>query len=235
MKHRAIAIIPARGGSKRIPKKNVVDIDGKPLIAYTILSAKISKYFPSRIYVSTDDAEIAQTATRYEAKIIKRPNQHAKDKSSTLSVLKHSVEALEEEGVRFDTVVLLQPTSPFRSATTIISGIKKLWGNWDKLDAIFSVKQTKFPSNWILKINKELLEFIYANDFSKIRGQDFDKNYEIDGVLYVYKKDFIKKALRYPFAKNRSGYILTSKLESIDVDDMEDLNIARALFAYKKG
>lgn len=229
MAHKAIAIIPARGGSKRIPKKNLVDLGGKPLIAYTILNAKKSKYVKNNLYVSTENQTIAKVGKEFGANVVHRPKDLATDEASTLSVLKHVVEQVEKDGVEFDTVVLLQPTSPFRKSSTIDGGVKKLWDNWQKMSAVFSVKQTKFPPNWMLRIKGDLLEFVFPNDFLKIRGQDLEKTYEVDGVLYVLKKELIKKSVHYPFAHGKTGYLITDKIESVDIDDEDDLKIARAI------
>lgn len=232
MQHRAVAIIPARGGSKRIPRKNLADLGGKPLIAHSILSAKKSKYLNRRIYVSTEDREIGKIAKKYGGQVIDRPRGLAGDKTTTLAVLQHAIDVLEKKGLDFDTVVLLQATCPLRKTATIDKGIKKLWDNWKRLDAVFSVTQTKFPPSWMLKISKDKLEFLYPNDFSKIRRQDLEKTYEFDGVLYVLKKDLVKSSKFYPFSHHRTGYLVTGKIESIDIDDMEELEIARALFKY---
>lgn len=229
MAHKAIGIIPARGGSKRIPRKNLVDLGGRPLIAYSILSAKQSEYLGDNVYVSTEDNEIAQISEGLGAKVIKRPEDLATDEASTLSVLKHTVSELEKSGVDFDTVVLLQTTCLFRKTSTINEGIEKLWDNWEEYKVIFSIRSSKFPPNWLLRIKDEKLEFILQNDFSKVRSQDLDQTYEIDGVLYVYKKDHLMAADNYPFAEGMSGYIKTNKIEGLDIDDTEDLEIARAL------
>lgn len=227
MDHRAVAIIPARGRSKRIPRKNLVDLGGLPLIVHTIISAKKSKYLAQRIFVSTEDKEISQTSKKYGANVINRPKHLADDKTSTIDILKHSVEVLSKKEIDFDTVVLLQPTSPFRSSETIDKGIKKLWSNWQRLDAIFSVKPQKFPPIWSLKIKGDILEFLYPNDFSKIRSQDLGKTYEIDGALYVIKSDFLRKSEKYLYSPGKTGYLVANKKESLDIDDEEDLEIAR--------
>ena len=234
MKHKAVAIIPARGRSKRIPGKNLVDIGGKPLIAHSLITAKQSEYLKDRIFVSTEDDEIAKVSKEYGALVINRPKDLATHNSSTLSVLKHAVNVLEKEGKVFDTVVLLQPTSPFRKSETIDKGLEKLWDNWQRFDAVFSVIKTKFPPIWMLRIKDDILEFLYPNDFSKIRGQDLEKTYEIDGVLYVIKKESVKKSKLYPFVHGKTGYIVTGKIESIDIDDLEDLEIVRALVKRSK-
>lgn len=233
MAHKAIAIIPARGGSKRIPRKNLVDVGGKPLIAYSILSAQKSKFLQGNIYVSTEDEEIAELSKKLGVKVIERSTGLASDSARTLDVLKQAIRVLEKNGEDFDTVVLLQATCPFRKVSTIDEGIKNLWNNWSKYKVIFSVRPSKFPPNWLLKINRQKLEFIVPNDFSKIRSQDLDQAYEIDGVLYVYKKDHLMKSNRYPFAKGKSGYIITQKTEAIDIDDFEDLELARVISKSK--
>lgn len=229
MNHKAIAIIPARGGSKRIPRKNLVDLGGKPLLAHSIISALASKYLKDSVYVSTEDNEIASTAEKFGAKVIKRSPALASDTTRTLDVLQETVKALEKEGHNFDTIVLLQATCPFRRTSTIDLGLEKLWNNWERYKVIFSIRPTKFPPNWLLKIKNQKLEFILPNDFSKIRSQDLDSTYEIDGVIYVYSKDHLMKSEEYPFAHNKSGYVISSKVEALDIDDHEDLKLARKL------
>lgn len=229
MIHKAIAIIPARGGSKRIPRKNLQVLGGKPLVVHSILSALESPYLIDSVYASTEDKQIAKIAKIYGAKIIERPMALATDTATTLSVIQHAIKELESLGVDFDTVVLLQATCPFRKTSTIDRGLEKFWKNWSKYKSLFSVRPSKFPPNWLLKINGGTLKFILPNNFSRIRTQDLDKSYEIDGVLSVHKKDQLKKSKKYPFARNRTGYIFTNKMESIDIDDVYDLKIARAL------
>ena len=228
MKHNAIAIIPARGGSRRLPKKNLLLLGGTPLIAHTINCAKKSLFIKENIFVSTDDAKIAKVATKLGVGVIDRPKELASDTAQTVDVLKHAISYLDDK-IEFDTVVLLQATAPFRKTATIDMGVKKLWSNWTKLQTVFSVKVSKFPPNWLLSIDKNILKFVLPNDFSKVRSQDLKKTYEIDGVFYVFKKDFLKKVQRYPFAVGKSGYVFTDKIESVDIDDAEDLKIARAL------
>lgn len=229
MAHKAIAIIPARGGSKRIPRKNLVDLGGKPLIAYSIETAKKSIFINSSIYVSTEDEEIAELSKKLGVKVIERSTDLASDSARTLDVLKQAIRVLEKNGEDFDTVVLLQATCPFRKTSTIDSGIEQLWDNWAKYDVIFSIRPSKFPPNWLLTIKNERLELILPNDFSKIRSQDLDQAYEIDGVLYVYKKDHLMRSEKYPFAKHKSGFVFAQKTEAIDIDDFDDLEIARAV------
>lgn len=229
MKHKAVAIIPARGGSKRIPRKNIVELGGLPLLAHSIISAKKSKYLNDLIFVSTEDAKIAKVAKKFGGKIIDRPASLATDGATTLSVLQHSVKALDAQELDFDTVVLLQATCPFRRTATIDRSIKKIWDNWNKYKVIFSIQPSKFPPNWLFKVKGDKLQAILPNDFSKIRSQETFQTYQIDGVVYVYKKDFLIKSKKYAYSADMSGYIKTTKTESIDIDNMEDLKLARKL------
>ena len=224
-----MAIIPVRGGSKRIPRKNLVNLGDKPLTAHSILNALKSKYLKNSVYVSTEDKEISKISNKYGAQVIDRPAELATDTSTTLSALKHAVNYLEKSGVEFDTVVLLQATCPFRKTSTIDAGIEKLWKNWNEYKALFSVRPSKFPPNWLLKIKNDKLEFILPNDFSKIRSQDLDDTFDIDGVLYVFNKDYLKKTENYPFESGATGFIISSKKEALDIDDNEDLKLARYL------
>ena len=232
--HKAIGIIPARGGSKRIPRKNLVDLGGMPLIAHSILSAKKSKYIKNNLYVSTEDHEIAKVSERLGAKVLIRPKILSSDTAQTLDVLKQAVNLLEERGVDFDTVILLQPTSPLRRTQTINSGLEKLWNNWKRLDVIFSLMPAHHPYYWQLVIKNEKLEFVLPNDFSKIRSQDFEKTYEIDGVIYVLKKDFLKTAKGYQFSRGRSGYVLTDIIERLEIDYPQELDIVRSVLEHLK-
>ena len=123
-----ISIIPARGGSKRLPRKNILLLAGKPLIAYSIEQSFKSKYI-DRTIVSTEDKEIAETSKKYRAEIIKRPKELATDEATTLVVLQHVLSVLREQNYNPDVVVLLQPTSPLRKTSQIDESIRKLIDN----------------------------------------------------------------------------------------------------------
>lgn len=227
-KHNAIVIIPARGGSKRIPKKNIAQIGNKPMLAYSILRAQETPYLKDKVFVSTEDKDIAKIALKYGAKVIARPIELAADETDTLPVLQHAVESIDN-GINFDTIIVLQPTSPFRTVKTIKSSIEKLWNNWGKFDAVFSVTKTKFPPSWTLEIKRNKLEFMFPNDFQKIRNQELENTYWFDGVVYVLKKELVLKSKHYPFSPGRTSFVITGKIESIDIDEPEDLEVARAL------
>ncbi len=136
MKH-TVAVIPARGGSKGLPRKNLRLLAGKPLVAYTIEAAKASSYV-DRVIVSTEDEEIAETARKYGAEVpFLRPKELAEDLTPTEPVLKHAVEWLEKaEGYQVDIVLFLQPTDIFRKRFMIDEAIKRLLDD-DTLDSVF--------------------------------------------------------------------------------------------------
>jgi len=122
---RVVALIPARGGSKRLPRKNIYPLLGKPLIAYAILACKKSKYI-DRIFVSTEDGEIKKVAKKWGAKIIDRPHYLAEDHIWTQDVMKHAVLDLMEQGIKFDILARIQANSPMVETEKIDEGISKL-------------------------------------------------------------------------------------------------------------
>lgn len=190
-----LAITPARGGSKGIPRKNIKEIAGKPLIAWTIESAKKSNLL-DRYVVSTEDAEIASVAKKYGADVLYRPSELATDEVSTLRVLQHAV-----ENIPCDIVVLLQATSPIRHEGLIDECIKEFQANEDdSLATGFICKYVEYGK-------------------SELRRQDIKGFFYDDGNLYIMKADLIKKGDRYG---KKTGRKIISKWENIDIDDTFD-------------
>ena len=128
MTKKVLAIIPARGGSKGLPRKNIADLAGKPLIAWTIEASLNSKYI-TKTMVSSDDKEILDISVEYGAEIIKRPENLASDDATSESVVKHAIDCLEATGEVFDIVVLLQPTSPLRNSKDIDNAIELMFSS----------------------------------------------------------------------------------------------------------
>jgi len=224
---KVIAIIPARGGSKRVPKKNIKYLNGKPLIAYSIEQSLGCKEI-SRTIVSTDSKEIAGISRRYGADVIMRSKELATDKSSSLDVLKHLVFVLEEENYDFDSVIMLQPTSPLRSSNLLSKAINKFMKS--NSDMMISVKKADMPSNWFLRIEKDELKFISKNDFSKIRKQDQKDNaiYLINGSVYIFNKELIMNSENYVWGDRVTPLVMSSH-ESLDIDEEIDFKIAESL------
>ena len=144
-----LAIIPARGGSKRLPRKNLLDLCGKPLIAWSIESALKSKYI-SKVIVSSDDEEILQISLNFGATVIKRPDELASDTATTFDAIEHTIKSLE----KYDYVVLLQPTSPLRDEKHIDKAIELL--EEKDADAIISVCEVEHSPLWCNTLDENL-------------------------------------------------------------------------------
>ena len=168
-----LGITPARGGSKGIPRKNIKEIAGKPLIAWTIEAARKSRLL-DKYLVSTEDEDITGIAKKYGADILYRPAELATDEASTMSVLQHAVERIP-----CDIVVLLQATSPIRHEGLIDECIKEFVDNdYDSLATGFICKYVEYGRNGL-------------------RRQDIEGFFYDDGNIYVIKTDLIKKGDRY--------------------------------------
>ena len=225
-----LGIIPARGGSKRIPNKNIKKLLGKPMIYYTIKEAKKSKYL-SEIVVSTEDKKIAKIVNEYNVKVIDRPKYLAKDTSSSLDIFKHVITQLEnKENFSPDIVVILQPTSPLRIVHDIDNSIRKFIFN--KCDSVVSVSKVEHPPHWmyILK-NRKLNRIIIKGQENKIERKDLPTIYQLNGAVEVTSRNNIiknnsllgKMILPYLMPLNRS----------IDIDNVLEFNLTKLLLSKK--
>lgn len=205
-----VAIIPARGCSKSIPKKNIKLLAGKPLIAYSIEQAKNSKLI-NKVVVSTDDDEIAEVAEKYGAEVIKRPDELATDTAPTEPVLQHAVKELEKQGYKADLIVLLQPTSPLREKDDIDDAIKTLQEK--NADSLLSV-----CPNHLFLWKEDGISINY--DYKKRpRRQDMEQ-YAENGSIYVTKTNILMKE------NNRLGGKIALHImkpeNSLEIDDEFD-------------
>lgn len=221
---RVLAIIPARGGSKGIPRKNLINFSGKPLMQWSIEAAIKSKYITD-IVVSSDDNEILNLARKNkEIVALKRPYNLAQDNSKTEPVLIHVLESLEDKD--FDYLVLLQPTSPLRSSKDIDTAFEELL-NTDAT-ALISVCELEHHPFKSFKINeKGYLQGIINNDFPFYPRQELPKTYRANGAIYIIEVS--------SFLKNKS--LLTNKTvdfkmsleKSLDVDSLKDLDFVHKI------
>ena len=225
-----IAIIPARGGSKGIPQKNIIDLGGLPLLAWSIRVARAAKVL-DEVYVSTDDDEIAKIAKEYGARVpFLRPKELATDKATTVDAISHFILKLKMENNCPDIVVLLQPTQPFRSVETIIKAIEayKLTGS-----GVVSVSRVAEHPVLMRYFDKStsVLTRLLGNVNSTVRRQDFSEVYRVNGAVYVNSvEDYLqKKSLN----DNPIG-VITTELEGVDIDTLDDLDYARFLIQHKK-
>ena len=220
-----LVIIPARGGSKRLPRKNVLDLYGKPLIAWSIEAALKSKYI-SKVIVSSDDEEILNIAKEYKADFIKRPDELASDTATTFDALKHTLENVE----KYDYVVLLQPTSPLRTEKHIDEAIELL--KEKNADAIISVCEVEHSPLWsnTLDENLDMSNFLRDEVLNK-RSQDLPKYYRLNGAIYICKTDKLLENKGFFLKENIYAYKMNKK-HSVDIDEEIDFIIAEKLMQH---
>jgi pseudaminic acid cytidylyltransferase len=221
-----IAIIPARGGSKRIPRKNIKDFYGKPMIAYSIEAAINSGLF-DRIIVSTDDKEISEVALEYGAEVpFIRPNNLSNDQAATVPVIKHAIEKmLEIEGVIGDYVCCIYATAPFIDKEDMKIGFEKLLSH--KADYVVPVTTFDYPVQRALVCEDNLISML-DEDNAWVRSQDLEEMYHDVGQFYWGKTEawLSEKSL----LSNSSSYIKLERWKVQDIDSMEDWKRAEIMF-----
>lgn len=219
---RILAIIPARGGSKGIPKKNIINLLGKPLLYYTIKSAKESKYI-DRVVVSTDDIEIAEVAKNIGADVpFLRPQEIASDKAKSIDAFIHAIKLLESLGDKYDYILLLQNTSPLRQSWHIDKALKKLIES-DKRSLVSVSEVTEHPAIMRTVDENGRLKNLISID-GDMRRQDFPIIYLVNGAIYIQKNDD-KLNLETNLNSGEIPYIMKNKY-SVDIDSYLDLEIA---------
>ena len=224
-----IGIVPARGGSKRLPNKNLLYLAGKPLIAWTLEAALKSKYL-DHIVVSSDKDEILKVARDYGVETVKRPKELATDSAKTVDVVKHVLESIKKE---YNYIVLLQPTSPLRTERHIDESIEFLISK--NADAVISVCETEYPPLWCNTLPEDLsMENFIRKEIIGTRSQDLPKYYRLNGAIYICKSDELIKQKTFFLNKNIYAYIMDRK-SSIDIDDETDFLLAKTLIRNKKG
>jgi len=227
-----VAIIPARGGSVRVPKKNVKPLNGKPLISYTIEQAIEANVF-DKIIVSTENDEIALISMLSGAEIMHRPKPLAEDCESEL-VIKNVVEQLENGGYKPDIVVMLQCTSPLRKAATIRNCVFELLDNWKTCDSVITVSPIAHRPEWMGSINNGY--FIpytdtWGDTIKLVASQDLPKLYSQNGCVYAFKRNLIIDEGLVIGSKTRT--IVIDEKEAFDIDLSIDFVIAEQLMKGK--
>ncbi|WP_421715470.1 pseudaminic acid cytidylyltransferase [Arcobacter arenosus] len=226
---KSIAIIPARGGSKRIPKKNIKDFHGKPLIAYSIQTALKSKLF-EKIVVSTDDEEIAEISKKYGAEVpFLRPKELSDDFTGTADVTKHAIDFLELKGEVYDYCCTIYATAPLLQEKYLVEGYTKLKNN----DAIntFSCTSMPFPIQRTFKIDENnRCKMFWPENYMK-RSQDLEEAYQDAGQFYWTKVG--KNSDEVMFGKDSIPIILPRHLVQ-DIDTLEDWTRAEYMYSALK-
>jgi pseudaminic acid cytidylyltransferase len=219
---KTVAIITARGGSKRIPRKNIKYFLGKPIMAYSIESAINSGLF-DEVMVSTDDAEIAAVAEQFGAKVpFMRSTENANDFATTADVIVEVLESYEAIGQRFDYAICIYPTAPFVSADLLIQGFNLLIKG--EYDTVFPAMRFGFPIQRAIKLNAENRIEMLQPEHLRTRSQDLEQTYHDCGQFYWLSVE--KFLLKKEIWTDNSGIVVLSEMEAHDIDNLEDWKIA---------
>lgn len=219
---KVLALIPARGGSKGIKNKNIIDIGGKPLISYTVNAARKSRYVDD-VVVSTDSKAIAEAALQYGAEIpFLRPAKLASDTAKTLDAVLYTVDKLGKAGRYYDILLLLQPTSPLRTSSDIDRALE-LFEEVSEMP-LASVSEAECSPILMRTLHDgyELKKLIEIN--STIRRQDMPKVYRVNGSLYINKINELNE--HTSFNDNMVGYVMAPE-HSVDIDGYADMELIR--------
>lgn len=226
---KVLAIIPARGGSKRLPRKNILPLAGKSLINWTI-EAALAVSSITEVMVSTDDDEISCIAKVAGAQVpYKRSPELSGDTASSIDVVVDALNYYQQRGRVFDYVILLQPTSPLRSDKDIESAIQLLQGK--KADAIVSVCPVEHSPLWsnTLPEDDSLNHFI-SNEIKSTRSQDLPEYYRLNGAIYICKIEKLLEQQSFFLTDNIFAYKMTTEA-SVDIDNHIDFLLAEALLS----
>lgn len=217
-----IAIIPARGGSKRIPKKNIKIFHGKPIISYSIEAAIESNCF-DKIIVSTDDEKIAKIAKKNGAEVpFIRPGNISNDYANTIDVIKHSIEWFENQGCDLTFACCIYPTAPFIQPSDILKGFKFIKNS--EVEYVFTATDFQFPIQRAFYLNDELQPTMIQPNHINTRSQDLEPGYHDAGQFYWGTIKAFKNGL--PIFKKHSKVILLPQSRVQDIDTHEDWLIA---------
>jgi len=226
-KPKVLALIPARGGSRRLPGKNLLKLCGEPITVWSIKAAQQSKYV-DRIVVSTDSDEIAEVARAAGADVpFMRPNYLASDTASSLDVVKHALNELNQKGQCYEFIVLLQPTSPLRTSKHIDESFELLQSK--DADAIVGVTELDHPIELTNRLPDDLSMKGFFTTDSHLRSQDFPKRYRVNGAIYLVRVESLIKENTIFLSDRIYAYKMDREV-SVDIDTPYDLRLADALF-----
>lgn len=227
---KAIAIIPARGGSKGVPKKNIKLLNEKPLIAYTIEAAKQAKLF-ERVVVSTDSEEIAEVSKQYGAEVpFLRPAELSGDNVSSDDVILHALQFFEDKGKKYDFVCKLQPTSPLRTSEHIKEAYHYFYNN--HYNYVVSVCECEHSPRWSGELDEDNgMEHFMAEEYKRAVRQQIAKYYRLNGAIYIGKTQQYRQDKSF-LGRGCHAYIMSQE-DSVDIDSMLDFKIAELIMKEK--
>ena len=216
-----LAVIPARGGSKGIPSKNIIEVGGKPLIKYTIDCAKNSKYI-DRVVISTDSEEIKRVSIECGGDVpFMRPKELASDTSKTIDCIVHTVDTLKNLGETYDYVMIIQNTVPLRKSWHIDESIEKLLDSKER--SLVSVTEVEQHPILMRTINEDGIVKNLLPISSTMRRQDFPKFYKVDGAIAIQKIDE-EFNINTSINDGKLAYIMDAKY-STDIDNYIDIKV----------
>lgn len=222
---RVIAVIPARGGSKSVPYKNIKLLAGKPLISWAIEAARKTPEI-DRIIVSTDDDKIAEVAIHYGAEVILRPEELARDDSLVIDTIRDLIMKLRASGEEAEYMVLLEPTCPLRNSSDISECLKILEDK--KYDSVATFKEAELNPHRAWKINGNNPETFFTGVVPWLPRQKLPKAYQLNGAVYSFRINGLKEDdISLLFGKE--GAVLMPKERSIDIDDELDFLLVETL------
>lgn len=217
-----VAIIPARGGSKSIPGKNLILFCGKPLLAWSIMQARMANYI-DEVYVSSDNDEILNVAEQYGAIPISRPESISDDRATSESAWLHALDEIEHSGKRVEFVVGLQATSPIRAFSDLDSALKQMRD--DKLDSLLSVVEVEDFFNW--RMGRGGVESIDYDYKFRQRRQDTENRYLENGSFYIFKPKILR------VFNNRLGGLIgvhiMERYKMFQIDNPEDITLCEVI------
>lgn len=222
-----IAIIPARSGSKGLKDKNIIDLCGKPLIAYSIEAALETGLF-DHVIVSTDSEHYAEIAQYYGAEVMMRGEALSNDKATTFMVLEDILKNRLQESI--DYFVLLQPTSPLRTSKHITEAMEKFESKIEHFDFLVSMKEAEHAKVLVNPIDDDESLKYFDTDFSNYRRQGY-KDYSPNGAIFIAKPDSYLEQKHF-FGAKALSYIMSAE-DSVDIDGTLDLVVAKAIIAKK--
>ncbi len=227
MKPKNLCIIPARGGSKRIPRKNIQLFKGKPIISYSIVAAIESGLF-DEVMVSTDDMEIAEIAQTYNASVpFMRSAENSNDFATTAAVILEVVHDYKKAGKEFDNICCIYPTAPFVTSARLLEGFEFIQNG---ADSVLPILSFDYPIWRSFKMNEnECLEYNWV-EFINARSQDLPKTYHDSGQWYWLKRSKLEETGKMIF-ENTKGIILRS-FEAHDIDTLDDWKLAELKYEF---
>ena len=224
-----VAFIPARGGSKGLPRKNIRSIAGKPLIAHTIEDALKSKYI-NRVIVSTEDEEITDIAEEFGAEVLGRPKELARDESLVIDAIYHMLNFLQNDNYNPDIIIMLQVTSPLRTTEDIDNAIELfLNSNCESIIGVYEAPHTPY---WSFKIEKGFLKPLFGKKNLGMRRQDIETVYMPNGAIFISRPRDLYKNKGF-ISEKLLPYIMPLE-KSVDIDNETDLLFAELLIKKYK-